>query len=150
MTALLTFTFILLAAATSVFSYTAFKTGGISNAIAYYKKSGTMKDWILVLVLAVAAAGLSTCAEADDKWFKYTDVYIGLEAPWSGHNKSCVPKLGPDDKIGSNLGIAQHIYSPDPAIDITTQWTHHSCAIGEDSSSYDAIGLMVRWRIQWD
>ena len=81
--------------------------------------------------------------------FEYTEIYVSVERPWDEpHSLSC--ESGNDDQWASNLGIAQHLWSPVESIDLLAQWTHHSCVIGDDAPVYDGYGFSVRWRIDWD
>ena len=69
--------------------------------------------------------------------FEYTEIYLGVEQPWDEpHSLSC--ESGNDDQWASNLGIAQHLWSPVESIDLLAQWTHHSCVIGDDVSGESA------------
>ena len=71
--------------------------------------------------------------------FEYTEIYVSVERPWDEpHSLSC--ESGNDDQWASNLGIAQHLWSPVESIDLLAQWTHHSCVIspGDDVSGESA------------
>lgn len=135
------------AASAGLFMLTVYRAGSIGGAIRHYRKTRAHRDLAILIVIALVGGFLATSAKAE--WLESTSIYAGLERPWDGNSQYC-EKGGPDDRIASNLGIRQHLYSPVENVSISAQWTHHSCAIGDDSPPYDALGLTVEWRIDWD
>lgn len=130
----------------AMIALTIYRTGSIVGMIDYYARSGALTHFVIVFVLAMAGAMLS---KASASTFEYTEIYAGLESPIIGASVQCTPGSGPDDQWTSNLGVAQHLWSPHRDVDLLAQWTHHSCAIGDDRNVSDTYGLSVRWKIQW-
>lgn len=99
---------------------------------------------ILVITFVVFFANKVLAEErTPPDWFQYTAVYAGLD-----YTKDQSPQCETntlDDRITSNIGVRQHIYSWGD-VNLVGNYTHHSCAIGADKNTYDAVGLQVEWR----
>lgn len=74
------------------------------------------------------------------------DVFAGMES-----TKNLSPQCdrgGASDRITSNFGVqACREISKDRRTTLCGVYRHHSCAIGSDDKSYDAIGYFVSRRI---
>jgi len=102
--------------------------------------------FILVLAGLVALAFFlnNDARAAEHDWFKYTEVYAGVERT-RDISPVCVAN-NVDDRLTSSGGIRQHIYSLSPQVSLLGTYQHHSCAVGVDASGYDAIGVQVNVR----
>lgn len=95
-------------------------------------------------ILLALAAFWANQAFAEPRWFAYTEVYAGVEAT-RDRSPMCDPSRV-DDRLTSNLGVRQHLYSVTPSVSLLGQYLHHSCAVGVDAEGYDALGLQLQWR----
>lgn len=112
--------------------------------------AGAIPSLVKALVLIVGitlVVFLSNKALAEEitppDWFQYTAVYAGLD-----YTKNQSPQCennSIDDRVTSNIGVRQHIYAWGD-VNLVGNYTHHSCAIGADRNTYDAVGLQVEWR----
>ena len=50
-----------------------------------------------------------------------------------------------DDQSGSNIGLKLNVYKQG-RFSLNSKYTHHSCAFGKDSKSYDALGIELKYR----
>lgn len=87
-------------------------------------------------------------ANADDEYFEYTEIFLGVDSTFK-ESPQC-RSGSTDDKLTSNLGVTQHIYTwKDSNVFLTASWQHHSCVIGRDQNTYDAFGFKVTKRFDW-
>lgn len=109
---------------------------------------GALPSLLLAVVVVIGLFLSISVAHAEDryetKWFDYTELFAGVD-----YTKKSSPSCdlgGVDDRLTSNLGVRQHIVTW-KKVDVVGQYTHHSCAIGEDDRQYDALGaqLVYRW-----
>lgn len=112
--------------------------------------AGAIPSLVKALVLIVGitfVVFLSNKALAEEStppdWFQYTAVYAGLD--FTKNQSPQCKDSEVDDKITSNIGVRQHIYSWGD-VNLLGNYTHHSCAIGSDRNTYDGMGLQVEWR----
>jgi hypothetical protein len=99
--------------------------------------------FIVVLSLLAGAAFFANKAFAGE-WFKYTEIYAGIDRTFKP-SPQC-ERNSVDDRLTSNGGVRQHIYSVSDSISLLGNYTHHSCAVGVDASGYDAAGVQLNWR----
>lgn len=120
-----------------------FKTGDGAGALASALKASAA----IAIILMILFVGMK-CAHADDEWFKWTDVYMGVD-----YTKKQSPQCNPggvDDNFTSNLGVSQHIRDlGSEDVYLYGGWTHHSCVIGGDRNTFDGVGIGVNWRFNW-
>jgi len=135
-----------------LFSYMAWKLRGV-NWIEYFKTSdgkGILKGIILApLVIVIFAFILSLIpskAQAQGTWFNDASVFIGIDS-----TKKISPQCDAntiDDRGTSNLGVKLNIWqSSSENVRINSKYTHHSCVLGSDDKSYDAVGVELEWRV---
>jgi len=118
--------------------------GHPSNAIRYFKtKDG--KGVLIGIVLFIGLALASTFVKADEVWFTYGEVYVGMDE-MKGVSPQC--KSGSQsDKSTSNGGVRFNIYrSQDRRFHWNLKYTHHSCAFNPDRNGYDALGFEFTYR----
>ena len=118
--------------------------------IAYFKTEGgqgALKGIIIFTLVGVIVA-LSSLVKADDNWFEFSEVFIGID-----NTVTTSPQCdndGPNDHLTSNGGFRQNVYiSDDEQFFSNLKYTHHSCAINPDQRGYDAIGLELIYRFNW-
>ena len=101
---------------------------------------------VILLVPVLMAAVLYTAnAKADEiKWFDGATVFTGLDYT-ANQSPLCQP-TGVNDRLTSNIGFTQNIVAQGP-MRVSAKYTHHSCAISADMNSYDAIGIVIEWKI---
>lgn len=100
---------------------------------------------LAVIVVAALFFGFDKAYSSEFKYFEYTELFAGVD-----YTKKVSPSCdegGVDDRLTSNIGLRQHLMTYSE-VDIIGQYTHHSCAIGEDNRQYDAIGIHAVYR--WD
>ncbi len=99
---------------------------------------GVLFGLIVAPLAALLIGSLGGCTRVD--------VFAGLEA-----TKNLSPQCdrgGASDRITSNLGVQGcREISKDRRTKLCGVYRHHSCAIGSDDQSYDAIGYFVSRRI---
>ena len=103
---------------------------------------GILKGIILAIVFAFLFSLLPSKSEAKG-WFNYAEVYAGLDYT-KKINPMCVAG-SVDDQSGSNIGLKLNVYKQG-RFSLNSKYTHHSCAFGKDSKSYDALGIELKYR----
>lgn len=101
--------------------------------------------FIGLLAMVSLVAFWANVASAGE-WLRYTEVYAGVErtvTPSPQCQRNAV-----DDRLTSNGGVRQHIYSLTDRVALLGNYTHHSCAVGVDAAGYDAVGLQLNWRFE--
>ena len=82
----------------------------------------------------------------DGSWFNDAGVYIGVD-----YTRKISPQCEPDgvDNRGtSNLGAWFNIWQDKTGtLRINSNYTHHSCYLGEDRNGYDGLGVQVEWKL---
>ena len=82
----------------------------------------------------------------DGSWFNDAGVYIGVD-----YTRKISPQCEPDgvDSRGtSNLGAWFNIWQDKTGtLRINSNYTHHSCYLGEDRNGYDGLGVQVEWKL---
>jgi hypothetical protein len=108
--------------------------------------AGVWKGIILASLFALVSGFILNKAYAKDvEWslINYTTVFAGIDST-KNISPMCKSSGSIDNKLTSNLGINQNIITIN-GVDVNLQYTHHSCAIGRDNKSYDAIGVKLEW-----
>ena len=83
---------------------------------------------------------------SDGSWSNDAGVYLGLDYT-KDHSPQCIGDSF-DNRGTSNLGAWWNIWqSKDENLRISARYTHHSCYLGEDDNTYDAIGVQVEWEL---
>jgi hypothetical protein len=135
-----------------LFSYMVWKLRGI-NWIEYFKTKdgkGILKGIILapiaIIVIALALSLLPAKAQASGTWFNDASVFIGIDST-KKVSPQCIPDAV-DNRGTSNLGARLNIWQSDSKnIRLNSKYTHHSCVLGKDDRSYDAVGIELEWRV---
>lgn len=131
--------------------YAVYKLGSIRDAVLFFKTSKVHRDWapLLIIPLLFFLVSLFQTADASDfEYFTYSEIYAGLEVPVVNDISTQCYTSQVDDRLTSNFGAYQNIIKYDD-IEIGIQYTHHSCALGQDKNTYNGVGLHIRWRIHW-
>lgn len=138
--------------------WTAYKTGG--HLSKYLKTTGKQVLFGLImavcvpalvgLVLTVIAYGNKVeAAEVSDwRYLDHSIIVAGLEVPAFTSNPFCHDN-GVSDKLTSNLAFYQQLAGKQN-VDYYFHYLHHSCALNMDKPTYDAFGLSIHWRIDWN
>jgi len=104
---------------------------------------GILKGIVIAVVATILLALLSGCAGT---YMDQASVYAGLD-----YTKKQSPQCeggGPDDHSTSNIGLMLRAFqSDDDRFTTTVKYTHHSCAFGEDSRGYDALGMEMKYTL---
>lgn len=83
---------------------------------------------------------------SNGSWLNSTSVFLGIDRTMK-QSPQCVTS-NVDDHSTSNLGVNQNIWRSEKKIfDINAQYTHHSCVLGKDRNTYDALGLELVWHL---
>lgn len=104
---------------------------------------GSIFKAIAVVTALAVVIGVLTGQKAEAGWFEYTELYAGVESTMDVSPMCDQSDI--DDRVTSNIGIRQHVYSWRD-ISLVGNYTHHSCAVGVDNEGYDALGLQFTWR----
>lgn len=140
---------ILILTVTVLYTVTAFKVGWKpSSVIKRLEKSGARKG-ITMAVVAVVLLGLVfsfVYAEEEYKYFGSTTVFAGIDYDLKNTPIFC-EEGDVNDRLTSNFGIRQHLIGKGH-VDVSAQYTHHSCALNRDKPTYDAVGLQLKWKFQ--
>ncbi len=95
---------------------------------------------VAVILLSLVVYLIPNNANASSTYFNDMGVYMGIDA---------TRKQSPQCKQGagtSNLGAWGNIWRRKNQ-EINIKYTHHSCFIGGDRNTYDAMGLEFRWKL---
>ena len=132
-------------------TFSAIKLGSVTKLITYLKSSegsGIFTTMLLGVGIIVMLTLFLYVAVATADWFKWTETYIGFDYSLHTNNSICTKDNLINDRFISNLGVRQAIYSMDN-MEVISAFTHHSCFVGKDNLTYDALGLQVKYRIDW-
>lgn len=100
---------------------------------------------IPLLVGILFTAFYKDANSAEIKWFDHSSVFVGLD--YTQHANPFCERDGHSDRISSNMGFKQNIFIKGN-VALNAKYTHHSCAINPDSdNAYDAVGLVIEWKI---
>ncbi len=100
----------------------------------------------LAVGLGLAVALISPKSQALD-YFQGEEVFLGLD--YTRKISPMCTRGANDDKLTSNLGVRVNlIQSEDKRAKVNLKYTHHSCAVNPDNSSYDAGGIEVVYKIR--
>jgi len=104
---------------------------------------GILKGIVIVVVLFASIALLTGCSSGT--FFNDASIFAGLD-----YTKKVSPQCaqgGVDDHSTSNVGLDVNAYrSNDGRATAGAKLTHHSCAFGRDSKSYDALGAYAEYK----
>ncbi len=136
----------------------AFRLGGIRNAIKYIRdpqhksieKGVVLFSGIGIIVGIIFAILINTAHAAEPEqeelnWFKYGEIFIGVDFPIDGTSPQCV-KDGPDNKTTSNGGFRANVIQYG-RFDLNAKYQHHSCAFNVDRNTYDQVGVEASYRL---
>lgn len=105
---------------------------------------GILKGIVIVVAVGLLVSFGTIALGAEPKYFERGEVYLGLD-----HTKKVSPMCEPnqvDDRWTSNVGARVSIIRIERA-ELLVKYTHHSCMLGVDNKSYDALGLEWVWRL---
>ena len=155
------FTIVMSGFLSSLFVWTWIVKGSFDKAKEHWKTKqlfGDMKPllWLPALAVLILTLIFSPDAAAEDKievtYLNWVEAEAGLD--WQVGDIAfvqCVPNETDNlDKLGSNLGAKLNLIEVDKSIQINTKYTHHSCAVETDHLVYDAVGLQIVWRFNFD
>lgn len=118
-----------------------------NKMLTYFKTPeglGVLKG-ILLFTLLGAAVAIPSMVKAEQGWFQYSEVYLGIDHPFSA-SPQCEDD-GPNEHLTSNGGFRQNVFvSGDERFQANLKYTHHSCAINSDDQGYDAVGVELNYR----
>jgi len=102
--------------------------------------------WVVAIILLSAQA----LQAREIKYFDGTSVFFGLDVT-NGTSNVCYDEswtgdIANSDKLTSNMGLYQNLVTSG-RLNLQIRYTHHSCAINYDKPSYDAIGLIIEYRL---
>ena len=143
----------LLLFAFALFMVEAMNQRSFKKAFEYLRDSKVYLDWLraggiaLVIVAGLSFAKSAQAAEPDV--FAWTEVYFGVD--YQAETPVC--KFGGyGDSLAANAGVRQQLIGqelPVGRVDLIASYTHHSCALNDDRNTYDGIGTMIVWRVEW-
>lgn len=105
---------------------------------------GILKGIVIVVVVGAVVTTCTTVTAGEPNYFEKGEVFLGLD-----HTKKQSPMCESnqvDDQWTSNVGARVSIVRINRA-ELLLKYTHHSCMLGVDDRSYDAIGLEWTWRV---
>jgi|HigsolmetaGSP11D_1036233.scaffolds.fasta_scaffold02338_2 hypothetical protein len=112
---------------------------------------GILKGIVLAVLACAVIAIMSLVFPANANagtWFNDASVFAGID-----YTKKLSPmcrRNSTDDRGTSNLGLRLNIWESDSSrVRVNTKYTHHSCVLGVDDRSYDAVGVEVEYRL-WE
>ena len=119
---------------------------------------GALKGIVLALLFGIVLAFSAKLFAEERSWYvpepgwevlHEGSVFLGMD-----HTKNASPMCsgaGVDDRWTSNLGLRVGVFeTPDKKFNVASKYTHHSCAYGVDSSSYDALGIELEYKLWGD
>ena len=121
--------------------YTKHKGGSIGKGA-----WGGIKAFVL---FGIVVGGVAQCVKAGElEWFQYGEVYLGIDAPFSGTSPQCEvgPENGDNDKVTSNGGIRVNGVRYG-GFELNGYYLHKSCAISQDDLVYDAAGIEAVYQL---
>jgi hypothetical protein len=93
------------------------------------------------LALAVAAVLLFVATGCSGSAYLYAGIdYAGSGNPICGDTENG-NHYGDNDALTSNMGV-KYVIPVSKLVNITTQYTHHSCVHNDDATLYDAVGII--------
>ena len=101
---------------------------------------------IFVIITAMVTFGYNDAKAESPTYLNYTEFFAGVDYEM-GTNIFCY-KDDVNDKLVSNVGVDQNLFTY-KTVDINLKYQHHSCALNEDKPTYDAIGIDMKYRINW-
>lgn len=113
-----------------------------------YFKTKDGRGVLTGILLAVSATALIVWAAPSQAgtWFNAGEVYFGIDS-----TRKVSPQCeagGVNDRLTSNLGVRMNLFeTADQRATWRVRYTHHSCAINPDRTSYDALGFELTYRI---
>lgn len=129
-----------------VLGITAYKIP-VREWIPYFKTRtglGILKGIVICIALGVALALFSGVAKADKlEYFEFGEMFMGLD--YTKKSSPMCEQGGVDDQWTSNLGLRFNVVNYGNA-QVNAKATHHSCMLGVDDRSYDALGVELVWR----
>lgn len=135
----------------AVLSYLLWKLGSPAKWVAYFKTEdglGILKGIVLapavIIVIAIVLSLLPSKAKAE--WLNDASVFAGIDV---SKKKSPMCEVNDVDERGtSNLGFRVNVWqSESENIRVNSKYTHHSCVLGSDDKTYDALGVEVEWKV---
>lgn len=97
---------------------------------------------VAVLMFLAFSAITYNVNAAEVKYFNGTTIFAGIDRTIK-ISPQCVSN-NIDARLTSNIGIRQNFVTYKD-IDVTGQYTHHSCAVGVDKDVYDGFGVTLQW-----
>lgn len=102
--------------------------------------------YIPIIMMLLLNVFLPVKVEASDfSYVQWAQVDVGLQ-----YQLGAVPfvqcKEGSFDKLGSDVGFTVNFVEYKDVFEINGTYRHHSCALGDDTQIYDAVGLQAGWR----
>jgi hypothetical protein len=121
----------------------------VKSPLTYFKTKegrGVAVGIVLAILISLGVALLFPAKVEALEYFESGEVFVGLD-----YTKKISPMCDVgvnNDKLTSNLGLkASILTSDDHKTDISTKYTHHSCAVNPDNKSYDAVGIEVKYKL---
>ena len=139
-----TISIVLMALALLIFA--GYKLGGVRQLFFYLKNNlGIVKGIVLFILVAIGSMFASKCTLAGEmEFFSYGKVYAGIDNTFNQSPQCHDGAIS--DRLTSNGGFVVNIMAKEGFV-FDAKYTHHSCALNDDRLSYDAIGLVVEYRL---
>ena len=137
---------------TGLFIFIMSKVGFSYSALSGYIKKVENKTVLQAgggIILAMLTAAffvfmIGQVVAEEGKWLDKGSVFVGIDYHKDG-SVFCQDN-GVSNELNSNLGMNIEVYSyGDHAL--SSNYTHHSCALNPDVSTYDGIGFKYEWKI---
>ena len=117
------------------------------------KRNRAVADWkrvLIIIVVFLVGVGIVYDARADEDigYLEYTQIFTGIDYVYNrDRSVFCAPDEI-DSRLTGNGGFRQQLVRYKFA-EVVGKYTHHSCALNTDYSSYDAYGIELNLTFRW-
>lgn len=129
-----------------------YKAGGLGNLIAELKRNRAVADWKRVIIVVTALLvflGIAYDSKAEDiGYLEYTQIFTGIDYVYNRDRSVFCASGEIDSRLTGNGGLRQQFVRYHFA-EVVGKYTHHSCALNTDASSYDAWGIELNLTFRW-
>ena len=131
----------------------AHKMGSLAALRDELKRNKAVADWkgvliVIVVLLTLLGVAYDARAEEDLGYLEYTQIFTGIDYVYNrDRSVFCAPDEI-DSRLTGNGGFRQQLVRYKFA-EVVGKYTHHSCALNTDYSSYDAYGIELNLTFRW-
>ena len=129
-----------------------YKAGSLDNLKAELRRNRAVADWkrvFIVIVFLLVGLSIAYDSQAEDfGYLEYTQIFTGIDYVYNrDRSVFCAPDEI-DSRLTGNGGLRQQFVRYKFA-EVVGKYTHHSCALNADYSSYDAFGIELNLTFWW-